>query len=66
MDVARRMRVALDLFEFGERMLRQRLLRDRPGATQDEIDTAVRAWRTHRPGGEPGDAPGRLRPWPPE
>jgi hypothetical protein len=64
-DVIRRMRVTLDLFELGETMLRQRLRREKPAASDDEVEAAVREWRTRRPGAELGDAPGRLRPWPP-
>jgi hypothetical protein len=62
---ARQMRIALDLFDLGERMLRQRLRRARPGASAAEIEAAVVAWRLARPGAEPGDAPGHRRPWPP-
>lgn len=65
-DAGARMRIALDLFELGENMLRQRLRRDRPSASAAEIEEAVRVWRTTRPGAESGDAPGRLRPWPGE
>lgn len=59
------MRAALDLFELAEDMLRQRLRRDRPDATEGEIEDAVAKWRTTRPGAEHGDAPGRRREWPP-
>jgi hypothetical protein len=59
------MRTALDLFELGENMLRQRLRRERPQASEEEIEEAVRVWRTSRPGAELGDAPGSPRPWPP-
>jgi len=61
---AQRLRVALDLFELGETMLRQRLRRTRPAATDAEIEEAVAAWRTERSGAEHGDAPGPSRPWP--
>jgi hypothetical protein len=63
-EVARRVRMALDLFDVGERMLRQRLRRERPDASDSEIEAAVSSWRLRRPGAELGDAPGRLRPWP--
>ena len=59
-----RMQAALDLFDIGEKMLRQRLRRERPRATDAEIEEAVTVWRTARPGAEFGDAPGRLRQWP--
>ena len=61
---ARRLRVALDLFELGEAMLRQRLRRAQPAASEAEIEVAVAAWRTKRAGAEHGDAPGKPRPWP--
>jgi hypothetical protein len=61
---ARRLRLALDLSELGEAMLRQRLRRKHPGATPDEIEAHVIAWRSRRPGAEQGDAVGRPVPWP--
>jgi hypothetical protein len=61
---AQRLRVALDLFELGEAMLRQRWRRVRPMASETEIEAAVAAWRTERAGAEHGDAPGKPRPWP--
>jgi hypothetical protein len=56
---ARRLRVALDMYEFGERMERARLRREEPDATDDEIEQEVRAWRLRRPGAPAGDAVGR-------
>ncbi|MDN5759989.1 MAG: hypothetical protein L0H59_15930 [Tomitella sp.] len=55
---AERMRVALDLYETGERMLRQRLRRERPEAAPDEIDAEIARWLCRRPGAEHGDHPG--------
>jgi Rv0078B-related antitoxin len=60
-----RLQAALDLFAIAEAMLRQRLRRERPDATEAEIEAAVMDWSAARPGGEPGDAPGHQRPWPP-
>lgn len=60
-----RMRVAFDLFEIGEKLLRQRLRRERPDASEAEIEDTVAGWRTARPGAEIGDAPGHRREWPP-
>jgi hypothetical protein len=57
-DPAARLRQALDLSEFGERMQRQRLRRARPEATEAEIDGQVREWLLRRPGAEHGDHPG--------
>jgi hypothetical protein len=56
-----RFRVAMELYELAEAMLRQRLRRKHPDATEDEIDALVVAWRSRRPGAEDGDAPGRVR-----
>lgn len=56
-----RMRIALDLFELAEMILRQKLRRTRPGDSETEVEAAVRAWRAARPGAERGDAPGRSR-----
>jgi hypothetical protein len=61
---AERMRIALELAELAEAMLRQRLRRDRQGITEDEIDALVQAWREHRPGAEHGDAEGTPVAWP--
>ncbi|MGP3914135.1 hypothetical protein [Nonomuraea sp. 10N515B] len=54
-----RLRLALEMFEFGERMQRARLRRMRPTATDKEIDDAVQRWLLDRPGAPLGDAPGR-------
>lgn len=56
--MARRMRVAMDMYEVGEQMLRQRLRRERPAAAGADIDAEVVAWRLHRPGAEHGDSAG--------
>lgn len=56
---ALRLRVALDLYEVGEQMQRQRLRRRHPQADDDQIEAEVRAWRRRRPGAEHGDHPGR-------
>jgi hypothetical protein len=53
---AERLRFALELFDDAVDMLRLRLRRDRPGATDEEIEAAVEAWIVHRPGAEHGDA----------
>jgi hypothetical protein len=61
---AQRLRVALDLFEFGTDMMRQKLRRDAPEATEEEIQTRFIAWLQERPGAEHGDSVGRPAPWP--
>lgn len=58
------MRLALELAEVGEAMLRQRLRRDQPELTESAIDALVEAWRQRRPGAEHGDAQGRPVAWP--
>lgn len=55
---AERLRLALDMSEFGVRMLRARLRRSRPDAAQAEIEAAVQEWLTNRPDAPFGDAPG--------
>ena len=61
---AQRLRTALDLFEFGVDMMRQRLRRETPEATEGEIQTRLVAWLQQRPGAELGDGAGRPARWP--
>ena len=61
---AQRLRIALDLFEFGVDMMRQRLRRETPEATESEIQTRLVAWLQQRPGAELGDGVGRPARWP--
>ncbi len=61
---AARFRLALQLYDFGEQMLRQRSRRKHPGATAAQIDEWVAQWLERRPGAEDGDAQGRKVPWP--
>jgi Rv0078B-related antitoxin len=58
---AERLRLALDMFGLGEDLMRQKLRREHPGATADEVESMLRAWLQTRPGAEHGDCPGRLR-----
>ena len=62
--IVRRFQLTLALFELGEAMMRQRLRRQTPDATEAEIDRKVEEWLQRRPGAETGDCPGRRRPWP--
>jgi hypothetical protein len=62
---AERFRMTLALFDLAEDQMRQRLRRKHAGASEEEIDAEVLAWRLHRPGAEHGDAIGRPIPWPP-
>ena len=55
---ARRLILALDMYELGEHMQRARLRRLNPAATEADIDTAIRSWLLTRPGANLGDAEG--------
>jgi len=57
-DVARRLRIALELYEVGERMQRLRLRRTRPEESAEEIESEMGSWLRRRPGAEHGDFPG--------
>ena len=61
---AARLRVALELFEAGVEMKRQKLRRDHPDLAADEIEARVAAWLRERPGAEFGDSIGRRVTWP--
>jgi hypothetical protein len=51
---AARLRTALDLHDFGVDLVRQRLRRESPGATEEEIRAALLRWLWDLP---PGTAP---------
>ena len=57
--VARRFRMALDMYEFGERLARSGLRRRNPDATEEQIARMLREWRVARTGAPSGDATGR-------
>lgn len=59
---AARLRAALELYEVGEAMLRQRLLREEPSLTSAQLDARIGAWLQTRPGAEYGDHPGGRSP----
>jgi hypothetical protein len=63
-DEAERLALALDLYETGEAMLLQRLRRENPSATDEELEQAIQNWLGRRPGAESGDADGRAGSWP--
>jgi hypothetical protein len=46
------------MYELGERMQRARLRRERPEATDNEIESAVDQWLSSRPDAPIGDAAG--------
>ncbi|MFW5925373.1 MAG: hypothetical protein ACOCV4_04355 [Myxococcota bacterium] len=56
---AARLRTALDLFEAGVAMMRQKLRREHPDAPAEEIQRRLGRWLHTRPGAEHGDAEGR-------
>lgn len=55
---AGRLRLALELCDLAERMLRQRLVREHPGMPDAEVEELLDAWFLIRPGAEEGDSPG--------
>lgn len=59
-DPARRLRLALEMFEFGVRMQRTRLRRTHPDLTDTEIDDLMTAWMLDRPGAAHGDCAGPV------
>lgn len=61
---AERFQTALALYELAEEMLRQKVRREHPEASEEEIEQHVVEWRLHRPGAEFGDGPGLPVPWP--
>ena len=61
---ADRLRLALDLADFAERMLRQRLHREHPELSADDVERQIDAWYQRRPGAIHGDAEGTPGSWP--
>ena len=51
---------AFELFESGVELMRQKLKRDHPHATGEEIESRLTRWLRERPGAESGDCPGRV------
>ncbi|MBI4612040.1 MAG: hypothetical protein HY720_00355 [Planctomycetes bacterium] len=62
---AERLRLALDLFDSGVAIMRQKLRRELPEADEAEIEKRLGAWLQERPGAEHGDSVGRPISWPP-
>ena len=56
--------ITFELTELGARMRAERFRREHPGATELEVQAAVRAWFALRPGAPDGDAFGRPVVWP--
>ena len=57
---AARLRLALEMFDFGVRMQRARLRREHPDLDEARIDDLMQDWMLHRPGAVHGDCAGRL------
>jgi hypothetical protein len=56
---AERMRMALDLSELAEAVMRENLRRQHPDASQLALEALLTEWFATRPGAEHGDAEGR-------
>ncbi len=54
-----RLRIAFDLYDLGEQMMRARLKREHPTWTSAQVQAAIERWLRERPGAEFGDCPGR-------
>jgi hypothetical protein len=54
-----RMKMAFDLYETAEIMMRQNLRRRHPQADEAEIERLFVSWLQRRPGAEQGDGVGR-------
>ena len=66
-DYQARLRLAFDLYEASEAIMRQNLRRRNPEASDAEIEQLFAAWLRKRPGAEHGDGHGRPVPvesWP--
>jgi hypothetical protein len=61
---AERLRLALDMFGLGEDLMRQKLRREHPEATTEEVERMLLGWLQTRPGADHGDCVGRPRPIP--
>lgn len=63
-SAAARLRLALDLFDTGLSLARQRLRRRHPEWTAGQVEERLKLWLEQRPGAPAGDAEGRPIPWP--
>ena len=54
------LQTTLDLFAVGLELMSQRLRREHPDATEQELEARLVQWLQSRPGAELGDSPGRL------
>jgi hypothetical protein len=49
LDPTERLRIAFDLYDFGESMMRQNLRRNNPSASDAEIEAMLTSWLQDRP-----------------
>ena len=61
---ARRLLTALELHDLGVAMMGQRLRREDPDASDEDIRSRLHHWLHTWPGAELGDGVGRVVPWP--
>jgi hypothetical protein len=57
---AQRFRLALDMAEAGIGLYRQRMRREHPNASDEEVEAEVQGWLMRRPGDFPGTPSSRL------
>jgi len=57
-DPAYGLRVAFDLFDAAEELLRQNILREFPESTEQEIEAKIIAWLQERPSDRMATVPG--------
>ncbi len=60
---AERFRLALELFEVGEAMMRQKIARQSPELSSEQVEDRLLLWLAVRPGAEGGDAEGPPTTW---
>jgi hypothetical protein len=61
---AEKLRVAFDLSDAAIVLVRARLHREHPRATDAEVERLLESWLSTRPGAEHGDGVGRVVAWP--
>lgn len=54
-----KLRIAMELAEVGYEMMREKLRREHPDESDEQIQERLTAWLHHRPGAEYGDCVGR-------
>ena len=56
-----KVRIALEMYGLGESLMRQKLRRQYPSASDADIEARLADWLSHHPGAEVADSPGKLR-----